>query len=236
MALSKGDFIVVEYSVRVKETNTLLDTTDAELARKENIYEADKLYGPTLLILGRGWLNEHVEDELLKHDVGSEVEVEVPPEKAFGERDPGKIKVFSLREFQKRGYSVNVGDVVEIGGARGVVKSISGGRVTVDFNHPLAGKTLVYKVKIVGKLEDAVEKLKALSSRYLKIPGNEIDVALNAEEKKLTITIPGKYLSKRDLNYSKIALATDILDLFKDTVSTLVFQEVVSRSQEAASQ
>lgn len=230
MALSKGDFVLVEYNVRVKDTNTLLDTTDAELAKKENIYEADRVYGPTLLIIGRGWLNENVEEELLKHDVGSEVEVELPPEKAFGERSPDKIKTFSLREFQKRGYSINVGDVVEIGGARGVVKSISGGRVTIDFNHPLAGKTLLYKVKIVRKLENTIEKIKALSSRYLKIPSEEIEVSLNEAEKKLFVTIPGKYLSKKDISYSKIALAADIMELFKDAVSSIVFQEVVSRS------
>ncbi|ADV65572.1 peptidylprolyl isomerase FKBP-type [Desulfurococcus mucosus DSM 2162] len=229
MALSKGDFILVEYNVRVKETNTLLDTTDAELAKKENIYEEGKVYGPTLIILGRGWLNESVEEELLKHDVGSEVEVEVPPEKAFGERSPDKVKTFSLREFQRRGLSVSVGDVVEVEGRQGVVKNISGGRVTIDFNHPLAGKTLVFKVKIVGKLEDTVEKLKALASRYLKIPSSEIEVSLLSDEKKLTVTIPGKYLSKRDLGYSKLALAADVFDTFKDSVSTLVFQDVVSR-------
>lgn len=231
MPLSKGDFVLVEYTVRVKESNTLVDTTDAELAKKENIYEADKLYGPTLIILGRGWLNEHVEEEVLKYDVGSEIEVELPPEKAFGERSPDKVRVYSLREFQRRGYNPSVGDVVEVEGARGIVKSVSGGRVTVDFNHPLAGKTLVYKVKIVGRIEDLVEKARALSSRYLKIPLSEVEVSVSESEGKMTISIPGKYLSKRDLGYSKIALAAEILDLFKDKVSSLVFQEVITRSQ-----
>ncbi|QOR94602.1 FKBP-type peptidyl-prolyl cis-trans isomerase [Thermosphaera chiliense] len=231
MVFNQGDFILVEYSIRVKETGTLLDTTDEELAKKENIYEADRLYGPTLVVLGRGWMNEVVEQELMKMEVNEEKEVEVPPEKAFGERDSGKVRTFSLKEFQRRGYSVNVGDVVEVGGVKGVVKSISGGRVVVDFNHPLAGRTLVYKVKVVGKLEEFKEKVKALASRHLNIAGSDIDVAYEEAEKKLVVSIPGKYLSRRELNYSKISLATDIFDMFKDAVEKLVFQETLSKTQ-----
>jgi len=235
MVFNQGDFILVEYTVRVKETGTLLDTTDQELAKKENIYEADRLYGPTLVVLGRGWMNEVVEQELMKMEVNEEREVEVPPEKAFGERDSGKVKTFSLREFQRRGYSVNVGDVVEVGGVKGVVKSISGGRVVVDFNHPLAGRTLVYKVKVVGKLEEFKDRVKALASRHLNITGGDIDVAYDEAEKKLVVSIPGKYLSRRELNYSKISLATDIFDMFKDVVEKLVFQETLSKIQPQSS-
>jgi FKBP-type peptidyl-prolyl cis-trans isomerases 2 len=235
MVFNQGDFILVEYTVRVKETGTLLDTTDQELAMKENIYEADRLYGPTLVVLGRGWMNEVVEQELMKMEVNEEREVEVPPEKAFGERDSGKVKTFSLREFQRRGYGVNVGDVVEVGGVKGVVKSISGGRVVVDFNHPLAGRTLVYKVKVVGKLEEFRDRVKALASRHLNITGGDIDVAYEEAEKKLVVSIPGKYLSRRELNYSKISLATDIFDMFKDVVEKLVFQETLSKTQPQSS-
>jgi len=235
MVFNQGDFILVEYTVRAKETGTLLDTTDQELAMKENIHEADRLYGPTLVVLGRGWMNEVVEQELMKMEVNEEREVEVPPEKAFGERDSGKVKTFSLREFQRRGYGVNVGDVVEVGGVKGVVKSISGGRVVVDFNHPLAGRTLVYKVKVVGKLEEFRDRVKALASRHLNITGGDIDVAYEEAEKKLVVSIPGKYLSRRELNYSKISLATDIFDMFKDVVEKLVFQETLSKTQPQSS-
>ncbi|MEM2078952.1 MAG: peptidylprolyl isomerase [Thermosphaera sp.] len=235
MPFNPGDFILVEYVVRIKETGTLLDTTDQELAKKENIYEADKLYGPSLVVLGRGWMNELVEQELMKMDVNEEKEIEVPPERGFGERDSSKVKTFSLKEFQRRGYSLNVGDVVEVGGVKGVVKSISGGRVVIDFNHPLAGKTLVYKVKVVGKIEDFKDKVKALASRHLSIVSNDIDVSYDEGEKKLLVGIPGKYLSRRELNYSKISLATDLFDLFKDAVEKLVFQETLSRTMPESS-
>ncbi|MEM2025145.1 MAG: FKBP-type peptidyl-prolyl cis-trans isomerase [Desulfurococcaceae archaeon] len=229
MPLAKGDFVLVEYTVKIKDTNTVIDTTDAELAKKENIFESGKVYGPTLVVLGKSWVNPFVEDEITQMNENEEREIEVPPDKAFGERDPNKVRVFSLREFQRRGYSVKIGDAVEIGGSRGIVKQISGGRVVVDFNHPLAGKVLTYKVKVLRKLEDALEKLKNLAVRHLRIPGEELGVSYEESEKKLTITLPSKYISHENINYAKLALAADVFDLFKDSVSVLVFQEVIKR-------
>lgn len=229
MPFNKGDFLLIEFTVRVKETGVVIDTTDAELAKKENVYDPNKLYGPVLLILGKNWINPFVEEEIAKMSENEEKEIEVPPEKAFGERDPSKIKVFSLRDFQRRGYEVNVGDTVEIGGLRGIVKQISGGRVVIDFNHPLAGKTLVYRVKVVKKIEDTEEKIKTLSSRHLKIPANEITTIYQEQEKKLTIVLPGKYITREHLGYAKLTLAADIFEHFKDLVNKLVFQEEISR-------
>lgn len=225
MGFKDGDFILIEYTVRVKETGNIVDTTNEEIAKKENIYESDKVYGPVLIVIGKGWINKVVEESLKEAEVGEEKEIEVPPEKAFGKRDPSKVKVFSLREFRRRNIDVKVGDVLDFGGVKGIVKSISGGRVTVDFNHPLAGKTLIYKVKAVSKLEELVDKVRALAVRHLQIPGEEIKIEYSPEEKKLIISIPTKYMVKKDIQYGKISLVTDIYEFFKDQVDKVVFQE-----------
>jgi peptidylprolyl isomerase len=227
MAFSKGDFVLVEYTVRVKETGALIDTTNAELAKQENAYDASKLYGPTLIVLGKNWINSVVEEWILNASENSEGEIEVPPSKAFGERDPSKVKVYSLRELQRRGYTPSVGDVVELNGARGIVKQISGGRVTIDFNHPLAGKTLVYRVKVVRKLETLEEKIRALASRHLGIPQEDITLNYDSNEKKLILSIPGRYISRENINYAKLALAADLFTMLKNEVQVLVFSEVL---------
>ncbi len=231
MGFKDGDFILVEYTVRVKETGNIVDTTNEELARKENIYESGRIYGPVLIVIGKGWINKVVEDELREMSVGEEKTIEVPPEKAFGQRDPSKVKTFSLREFRRRNIDVKVGDVLDFGGVKGIVKSISGGRVVVDFNHPLAGKTLVYKVKVVAKLEDVKEKIKALAIRHLQIPGEELVIEYIPEEKKVVINIPTRYIAKKDIQYAKISLVTDILDMLKEDVEKVVFQEVFERKK-----
>lgn len=232
MVVNEGDFVLLEYTIYVKETGNVVDTTSEELAKKMEIYESGKIYGPQLIVIGRGWINKVVEEEIRNMSVNEERTIEIPPDKAFGSRDPSKVKVFSLRDFHRRGYSVGVGDVVEIGGVKGIVKSVNGGRVTVDFNHPLAGKTLLYKVKLVAVIEDMVDKLKYLASRHLRIPLSEVEVTYVQEAKEVSITIPSKYINRGDLQYGKVSLATDILSLFKESVDRVVFKEVISRSRE----
>ena len=166
MALRDGDFILIEYTVRVKETGNIVDTTNEEIARREGIYDSNKVYGPTLVVVGKGWVIKGLDEALKELDVGVEKEIEIPPEKAYGPRDPSKVKVYSLREFRRRGIDVRIGDAIDFGGQTGIVKSITGGRVVVDFNHPLAGKTLVYKVKVLEKLEEPVEFLITIGIKY----------------------------------------------------------------------
>ncbi|MEM1675270.1 MAG: FKBP-type peptidyl-prolyl cis-trans isomerase [Desulfurococcaceae archaeon] len=233
MGFVDNDFLLIEYSIRVKETGNLIDTSDEELAKRENIYDSEKIYGPGLIVIGRKWINEIVEEEIRKSNVGSEIVVEIPPEKAFGTRDPGKVRVYRLSDFKRRGIDVRVGEVVEINGVQGIVKNISGGRVVVDFNHPLAGKTLVYRVKIVAKIDDLVDKVKALATRYLGVKSNELEIKYSSEDRSVSITIPVKYMSKRNIQYGKISLATDILEFLKDSVDKVVFTEIIARKRES---
>lgn len=234
MSLKDGDFILIEYTVRVKETGNIVDTTNEEIARKEGIYDSNRLYVPELVIIGRGWVIRGLDEALKEFEPGIEKEVEIPPEKAYGPRDPSKIKVFSIREFRRRGIDVKIGDVIEYGGQTGIVKSISGGRVVVDFNHPLAGKTLVYKIKVLRKLEDLVDKAKALAARHLGLKMEDVDLEYNAEEKALYIRIPTRIMTRKDIQYAKIALVSNIYEFLKEDVKKIVFQEIFERKEEKA--
>ncbi len=234
MALKDGDFILLEYTVHVKETGNIVDTTNEEIARKEGIYDSNRLYGPELVVIGKGWVIKGLDEALKELEPGAEKEIIVPPEKAYGTRDPSKIKVFSIREFRRRGIDVKLGDVIEYGGQTGIVKSISGGRVVVDFNHPLAGKTLIYKVRVVRKLEDPVDKARALTARHLGLKMEEVDLEYNVEEKTLYIKIPTKIMTKKDIQYAKIALVSNIFEFLKEDVKKIVFQEIFERREEKA--
>ncbi|MCS7128794.1 MAG: peptidylprolyl isomerase [Sulfolobales archaeon] len=236
MPIQDGDFILLDYVAKVKETGNVVDTTIEDVAKREGIYDSSKFYGPMLIVVGRGWIVKGVEEALKQLEPNVEVEVEVPPEKAYGERDPGKVKILSLREFRKRGYEISVGDVVEYGGLTGVVKSISGGRVVVDFNNPLAGKTLVYKLRVVKKIEDLNEKVAALASRNLGVGLGEVGVSYNSDEKSVTIKLSPSIVTKKDIQYSKVALVSNIFELFKDSVAKVVFQEVFEKAEEKPSQ
>jgi len=157
MPLSKGDYILLDYTIVSKDDGKVVETTNEDKAREAGIYSPDEVYEPRLVVIGETKLLQPLEEALVNLDEGQEVTIDVPPEKAFGQRDPGKVKVVSMREFYRYGKLPRVGDTVEINNQQARVIGISGGRVILDFNHPLAGKTLVITAKVVQKLGDDAE-------------------------------------------------------------------------------
>lgn len=211
MPLSKNDMVLVDYVVRVKESGEVVETTSTEKAKEYKVYDPNKTYEPLLVIIGEGRVIKGFEEALEKADVGVDVEVEIPPEKAYGVRDPDKVKTLSLRDFLRSGVRPEVGKVVEINGQLGVIRSVSGGRVVVDFNHPLAGKTLVYSFKIVKKLENVDEKVKYLIARHVKgVNIDEIKLSIDDLSKKLTVELPRSTYLSENIQIAKKLISDDI--------------------------
>jgi peptidylprolyl isomerase len=211
MSLREGDFILVDYSLYIKETNELIETTIESIAKEKGLYKEGEIYRPRLVIIGEGRYVKGFEEALMSSEIGVEKEVEVEPSKAYGERDPNKIKIFSLRELIRQNIVPEIGKVIQIGNAVGVVRSISGGRVVVDFNHPLAGKTLVFKYKIVKKIDDDVEKVKYLVLRRMRnLTEDKVIVRIFKEEAKVEIDTPEEVLYAEDLQLAKSLISGEI--------------------------
>lgn len=85
---------------------------------------------------------------------------QLTPEQAFGPRNPEliqRVSLATLRENSMIGEDFSPGDLVEFnapGGGRyaGVLKEVGETSALFDFNHPLAGQTLAFEVKIIGIL------------------------------------------------------------------------------------
>ena len=81
------------------------------------------------------------------------------------------------------------GLVIEMNGRQGRVQSVSGGRVRVDFNSPLAGKEIEYEVEVKEKITGDQKKAESLFEKYfsgvpekektLSIKGGEVEVQLS---------------------------------------------------------
>jgi FKBP-type peptidyl-prolyl cis-trans isomerase SlyD len=89
--------------------------------------------------------------------VGNQVEARVSPEQGFGARDPSLTYVDDMENVPSQ-YR-QVGAVIQLQDPAGETRSfhvtrIEDGRVTVDGNHPLAGKELTIRVKI-AEVRDA---------------------------------------------------------------------------------
>src|SRR5947209_14638277 len=114
------------------------------------------------VVIGRARLFEGLEAALVGAKVGETIEVLIPPEKGAGVRDPRLVELRTEREFLRQEISPEVGLEVSISGKHGVVTAVSAGRVRVDFNNPLAGKTLKYAVQATRKAKTAEERVRAV--------------------------------------------------------------------------
>ena len=110
-------------------------------------------------------------------EVGQKRTVKLEPKDAFGERKPEFIRMVALKEFKRRNIVPFPGLVVELNGLQGRVQSVSGGRVRVDFNHPLAGKAIEFELEVVEKVDGKERKAQALIERYLSFAKDEAKVS-----------------------------------------------------------
>ena len=93
-------------------------------------------------------------------EIGKSYTIELTAEEAFGKKDAKLIKMIPSSAFIKQKIMPEPGLQVNIDGMMGTIKTASGGRVLVDFNHPLSGKNVIYDVKINRLVADDAEKVK----------------------------------------------------------------------------
>src|SRR6266571_8629026 len=228
MAVKPGDFLLVNYTLKVKESGETVDTTFDSVAKESHIHREDSTFGPKFIILGEGWLPKGLEESLVGLDPGTNKTVELTPEKGFGAREPGKMRLVPLRRFKDQEYPTP-GKQVEFEGRPAIVRAVGAGRVQVDFNHPLAGRTLVYDVSIDKVLENENEKILSLIAlRIPEVPKEKFE--LKKHQSDLTIEVPEEAFYLSGLQVAKKAVTSDLQKFFPD-IDTVAFQEVFKRSE-----
>jgi len=156
--VKKGDFLEIEYTGIMKEEGIVFDTTDLEVAKANELYNEKANYDPIIICLGQGHLLKGLEEELEGKEIGKDLTIELSPEKAFGKKDVKFIKMIPYSVFRKQQIEPQPGMQVNVDGAIGMVKTAAGGRCLVDFNHPLSGREVIYKVKINKIITDDKKK------------------------------------------------------------------------------
>lgn len=213
MALQKGDFVVIDYVAKVKETGEVFDTTSEETAKKQRLYKEGEIYEPKLVVVGEGWVLKALDESLEKMEVDKAMSVELSPDKAFGDRDAAKVKRVSLRHLTAEGINPTLGMRVEHDGKMATVRAIGAGRVLLDFNLPLAGKTLVYDVTVKKKLETEQEKIAALIHR--RTPAvEEAKFKFTVKAKTVSLEMPEDAFYLEGIQVAKRGIAMDIQKFF----------------------
>ena len=227
MPIQKSDFIIVDYTGKVKETGEVFDTTSEETAKEKKLYKEGDIYEPRLVVVGEGWVLKALDEALLTFKIRKNESVEIPPENAFGNRDSEKVKLIPLRRLVARGITPKVGAQVEYDKRLATVRTMGSGRVTLDFNPPLAGKTLVYAVSVKKKLKTNEEKISALIHR--RIPAVEDEkFAFKVGKANVTVNMPDEALYVEGIQLAKRGIALDI-QRFLSELTTVKFVETFTK-------
>ena len=192
MSLQKKDFVEIEFTAKVKDGD-VFDSNLKDVLEKAKLNLEPK---PVIFSIGGGMFLKGVEDFLEGKEIGK-YQIELPPEKAFGFRDSRLIRLMPMSVFREQRLNPIPGVMFNFDGRIAKILSVSGGRIIADFNNPVAGKTVVYDLKVTRKVEDINEKAKAFIEFLFR--------------RKFDFEIQGKKLVlKSEKNF------VQFLELFKD--------------------
>ncbi len=219
-------FIEIEYIGKIGETGEIFDLTDEKTAKENNIYNPNTRYGPTTIIIGENMILKSLEDRLKKMKPKQKQKITLKPEEAFGKREPKLLKIFSLAFFRKQKITPIQGQYITLGdNMQGKVLSVSAGRVKIDFNHPLSGKTLEYEITLNKIITDQKEKITRLLERTFGLDKKDIQVSSTKE--KTTITLPTPKEIPKEAK-------SKITEIIKKHIKDLKEIEILNKNPEVA--
>ncbi|HLD37947.1 MAG TPA: hypothetical protein VJA20_00725 [Candidatus Nanoarchaeia archaeon] len=199
MALQKKDFIEMEFTGRIKDTGDIFDSNVKEELDKLHVSQGhsnDHVHEtkPLIYCLGEGMFLEGVDNFLIGKEIGKYV-IGLSSENAFGKRRRESVKMIPIKVFFQHKINPVQGAMLNFDGKMGKVLSVSGGRVLVDFNHPLAGKDVIYEVNIKKIIQNIDEKIKAFNSFIFKqdfkfsVDNKKVIYELQESDKQLKIFV-----------------------------------------------
>ncbi len=149
--VKNGDVVKVDYIGKF-DNGDVFDTSLEDKAKEYGVHNPERKYNPLEAEIGAGKLIRGFEEGVIGMRKGEEKEVKVTPSKGYGEYQEELLKRVPLGAFNNQGIKPKLG--MKIQTAHGIVE-VKGvleeeGMVEVDFNHPLAGKKLVFWLRVVG--------------------------------------------------------------------------------------
>jgi peptidylprolyl isomerase len=223
--VKEGDFVYADFTGFTQEDNQLFDTTKETIAKAQNVYDEKETYQPRLVIVGQGWMVPGVEEALIGMKVGETKKIDLEPEKAFGLRDASQVRIIPRARI-KTDQKVVRGMRVRIGNQSGTVRHVGGGRVTVDFNHILAGHNVTYEITVTKRLTRIQEKLEAfVHRRFEGVDPASLKVAAKGKTVTVTISADPRVLLNQSLQLWKLGITHDIETYMKDKYTTVSFVE-----------
>ena len=141
----------------VHYTGTLPDTGE--------VFDSSVDREPLTFLVGHKNMIPGFEREIMGSKVGDKVEFTLAPEDAYGEKDAEQVETISIDKLIRAVQDPNalyIGAPVTINGRQGQLSYLAAGRARIDYNHPMAGKSLKYSFNVVDVIEGKEDIVTAL--------------------------------------------------------------------------
>ncbi len=143
-----GDSVSVDYTGWF-DNGTVFDTSSPDVARQAGIYNENMTYGPLMFTVGSGEVIQGFDNAVVGLKVNESRNITLPPAEAYGEYDPSLIQPVPMDTFTEYNITPHVNDTLYYGIQPVTVYSIPNNTtVMIDFNHPMAGKTLHFMLTV----------------------------------------------------------------------------------------
>jgi FKBP-type peptidyl-prolyl cis-trans isomerase 2 len=207
--VKNGDFIKINYTGK-RSDGSVFDTTVESVAKTAGI-PSRKPFKPAIICVGQGMLIKGLDAALIGKS-GS-FSVTIPAGQAFGKKNPDLVHIVPEKDLLAQQIHAVPGLELNIDGKYGIVRSVSAGRIVVDFNHPLADHDVTYDVEILGQITELKEQVKALLDP-IGIPYKELQIT----DKKVLIKLPQ-------------LLPQPVMQTLNDRITTLTATKTVAFEQ-----
>ena len=138
--VKQGDHVIIEYQGMLEDGEVIESSAD------KGVFELE---------VGKGFMPPGFENALVDMKQGQERTITLPPEEAFGHRDKKLLHTINMSVLGENAdpkVGMILGMTVDNDGQKqkipALVTAVNGEEVSIDFNHPLAGKAIVYKFTV----------------------------------------------------------------------------------------
>ena len=160
MTIKKNDFVEIEFTGKISDTDEIFDTNIKADAKKAELNIKD--IKPFILSVGHKMLPNGFDADIEGKETGKPYTLNLKPEDAFGKRNPQMIRMIPTKHFHEQKIEPQRGMQLALDGQLVKILSSDRGRTLVDFNNPLAGKPVTYTYKINKTITDQKQKIDAL--------------------------------------------------------------------------
>ena len=222
MTIKEKDFVEVEYTGKITDSNIVFDTTSQSDAKAAGIFNPQTEYKPMIICIGQGHVLKGIDQFLVGKELGKEYTLELTPEEGFGKKRADLLQLIATQKFKKHGVNPVPGLQVNIDNTIGLIKTVTGGRTLVDFNHPCAGKNLKYTVKVTKAVTDMKQKVQAMATMLL---GAQLITTVDVKDNNASITLMFKLPEE---------LSAKMTEKIKECVPELVEIHYLEKKQDQA--